>query len=64
VELAKGKEGRNGDQADGGSVPIHNDSTFLYTDPVSAVGAWVALEECTPDNGCLVSLPFIMEYDK
>jgi hypothetical protein len=36
-------------------VPCHNDSTFLYTDPPSAVGAWVALEECTANNGCLVS---------
>lgn len=31
----------------GGEVPIHNDSTFLYTDPVSAVGFWFALEPCT-----------------
>lgn len=37
------------------TVPTHNDSTFLYTDPPSAVGAWIALEECTPQNGCLVS---------
>jgi hypothetical protein len=36
-------------------VPCHNDSTFLYTDPPSAVGAWIALEDCTPANGCLVS---------
>ena len=35
-------------------VPCHNDSTFLYTDPPSAVGAWIALEDCTPANGCLV----------
>lgn len=40
----------------GGEVPVHNDSTFLYTDPPSAVGAWVALEECTAQNGCLVSI--------
>lgn len=39
----------------GGVVPVHNDSTFLYTDPPSAVGCWVALEECTAENGCLVS---------
>ncbi|WWD19605.1 hypothetical protein CI109_104067 [Kwoniella shandongensis] len=41
----------------GGVVPCHNDSTFLYTDPPSAIGAWVALEECTPENGCLSFLP-------
>jgi hypothetical protein len=39
----------------GGKVPIHNDSTFLYTDPPSAVGFWIALEQCTPENGALVS---------
>ncbi|ORX40573.1 hypothetical protein BD324DRAFT_611331 [Kockovaella imperatae] len=41
----------------GGVVPSHNDSTFLYTDPPSAVGCWIALEECTPQNGCLSFLP-------
>ncbi|WVR00282.1 hypothetical protein IAU59_007425 [Kwoniella sp. CBS 9459] len=41
----------------GGVVPCHNDSTFLYTDPPSAIGAWIALEECTPENGCLSFLP-------
>ncbi|BEJ11728.1 hypothetical protein CspHIS471_0201880 [Cutaneotrichosporon sp. HIS471] len=41
----------------GGEVPCHNDSTFLYTDPPSAVGCWIALEDCTPQNGCLSFLP-------
>ncbi|OCF38230.1 phytanoyl-CoA dioxygenase [Kwoniella heveanensis BCC8398] len=41
----------------GRAVPCHNDSTFLYTDPPSAIGAWIALEECTPQNGCLSFLP-------
>ncbi|KAL1408540.1 hypothetical protein Q8F55_005352 [Vanrija albida] len=41
----------------GGEVPAHNDSTFLYTDPPSAVGCWIALDECTPANGCLSFLP-------
>lgn len=27
----------------GGAVPPHQDSTFLYTDPPSAVGFWVSL---------------------
>lgn len=37
----------------GGRVPPHQDSTFLYTDPPSAVGFWIALEDATVDNGCL-----------
>ncbi|KAH8922820.1 phytanoyl-CoA dioxygenase [Atractiella rhizophila] len=41
----------------GGSVPIHNDSTFLYTNPPSALGFWFALEECGKSNGCLSFIP-------
>ncbi|KAI2639063.1 phytanoyl-CoA dioxygenase [Hypomontagnella submonticulosa] len=41
----------------GGAVPPHQDSTFLYTDPPSAVGFWYALEDATADNGCLSFLP-------
>ncbi|KAI0164385.1 phytanoyl-CoA dioxygenase [Hypoxylon sp. FL1284] len=41
----------------GGAVPPHQDSTFLYTDPPSAVGFWYALEDATVDNGCLSFLP-------
>ncbi|CAE6375950.1 unnamed protein product [Rhizoctonia solani] len=37
----------------GGKVPEHNDSTFLYTDPPSALGFWFALEPCTELNGAL-----------
>ncbi|KAL5114035.1 hypothetical protein ACEQ8H_008091 [Pleosporales sp. CAS-2024a] len=37
----------------GGAVPPHQDSTFLYTDPPSAVGWWYALEDATEENGCL-----------
>jgi len=37
----------------GGAVPPHQDSTFLYTEPPSAVGFWYALEEATRENGCL-----------
>ncbi|OCK79922.1 phytanoyl-CoA dioxygenase [Lepidopterella palustris CBS 459.81] len=37
----------------GGAVPPHQDSTFLYTDPPSAVGWWYALEDATEGNGCL-----------
>lgn len=37
----------------GGAVPPHQDSTFLYTDPPSAVGFWYALEDATKGNGGL-----------
>ena len=37
----------------GGRVPAHQDSTFLYTNPPSAVGFWIALEDATVENGCL-----------
>lgn len=41
----------------GGEVNIHQDSTFLYTDPLSVVGFWFALEDATCENGCLWGLP-------
>ncbi|KAF2450068.1 phytanoyl-CoA dioxygenase family protein [Karstenula rhodostoma CBS 690.94] len=37
----------------GAEVRPHQDSTFLYTDPPSAVGWWYALEDATAENGCL-----------
>ncbi|KAI6157691.1 phytanoyl-CoA dioxygenase [Pisolithus tinctorius] len=41
----------------GGAVPEHNDSTFLYTSPPTALGFWIPLERCTPSNGALSFLP-------
>ncbi|KAF7729434.1 hypothetical protein EC973_004413 [Apophysomyces ossiformis] len=41
----------------GGPVPSHQDSSFLYTEPTSAVGFWFALEDCTEHNGCLWFIP-------
>ena len=41
----------------GGEVVCHQDSTFLYTEPESAVGFWVALEDASKDNGCLWVAP-------
>ncbi|KAK9897845.1 phytanoyl-CoA dioxygenase [Cystobasidium minutum MCA 4210] len=41
----------------GGKVPSHDDSTFLYTKPPSALGFWFALEDCRVSNGCLSFLP-------
>ena len=37
----------------GGKVSPHQDSTFLYTNPPSAIGFWIALEDATLENGCL-----------
>jgi len=41
----------------GGEVVCHTDSTYLYTEPLSAIGLWVALEDATTTNGCLWALP-------
>ena len=41
----------------GGEVVAHQDATFLYTDPVSVVGFWFALQDATVENGCLEALP-------
>ncbi len=41
----------------GGEVTCHQDATFLYTDPISVVGFWFALEDATLDNGCLWAAP-------
>jgi len=41
----------------GGQVVWHQDSSFLYTEPDSAVGLWLALEDATVENGCLWALP-------
>ncbi|GAA5854763.1 hypothetical protein JCM3766R1_003054 [Sporobolomyces carnicolor] len=41
----------------GGEVTSHDDSTFLFTDPPSAIGFWFALEDSTTENGCLSFVP-------
>lgn len=41
----------------GGVVDVHQDSTFLFTDPLSCIGFWFALEDATRDNGCLWAEP-------
>ncbi len=41
----------------GASVPNHQDGTFLFTKPQSAIGLWFALHDCTTENGCLRFLP-------
>ena len=41
----------------GGEVTCHQDSTFLYTEPIDIAGLWFALEDATVDNGCLWAIP-------
>ena len=41
----------------GGIVDVHQDSTFLYTEPDSCIGFWFALEDATIENGCLWAKP-------
>ena len=41
----------------GGEVTCHQDSTFLYTEPIDIIGLWFALEEATIENGCLWAIP-------
>jgi phytanoyl-CoA hydroxylase len=41
----------------GSEVNCHQDSTFLYTEPIDIVGLWFALEDATIENGCLWAIP-------
>ncbi|MEZ4452572.1 MAG: phytanoyl-CoA dioxygenase family protein [Nannocystaceae bacterium] len=41
----------------GGEVSCHQDATFLYTDPITVTGLWIALEDARIDNGCLWVAP-------
>uniref|UniRef100_M8BN74 Phytanoyl-CoA dioxygenase domain-containing protein 1 n=1 Tax=Aegilops tauschii TaxID=37682 RepID=M8BN74_AEGTA len=41
----------------GGEVVPHQDNTFLYTEPLSCTGLWLALEDATITNGCLWAIP-------
>jgi phytanoyl-CoA hydroxylase len=41
----------------GGEVGCHQDATFLYTEPLSVVGFWFAIEDATLENGCLWAEP-------
>ena len=41
----------------GGEVGVHQDATFLYTEPITVTGFWFAIEDATIDNGCLWAQP-------
>jgi len=40
----------------GGEVGLHQDATFLHTDPISVTGFWFALEDADETNGCLYAI--------
>ncbi|GAA0173511.1 oxygenase [Lithospermum erythrorhizon] len=41
----------------GGEVVPHQDNSFLYTEPTTCTGLWLALEDATTINGCLWAIP-------
>jgi phytanoyl-CoA hydroxylase len=41
----------------GAEVGWHQDATYLYTEPVTVTGFWIALDDADRDNGCLMALP-------
>ena len=41
----------------GGEVRSHQDSSYIYTEPESLIGFWIALEDATLENGCLMVAP-------
>jgi len=41
----------------GGEVGWHQDATYLYTEPSTVTGFWIALDDADRDNGCLMALP-------
>jgi phytanoyl-CoA hydroxylase len=40
----------------GGEVSWHQDSTFLFTEPMSVIGFWFALEDATVENGGMMAI--------
>lgn len=41
----------------GGEVTWHTDHTFLWTEPRSVIGFWVAIDDANTENGCLWAIP-------
>lgn len=41
----------------GGNVAPHQDATFVCNNPLKLFGFWIALEDCTLENGCLQFVP-------
>jgi ectoine hydroxylase-related dioxygenase (phytanoyl-CoA dioxygenase family) len=38
-------------------VVPHQDNSFIYTEPQTCTGLWLALEDATILNGCLWAIP-------
>ena len=41
----------------GGEVKIHQDNSYLITEPSSCIGIWVAVEDAKKDNACMWAVP-------
>ena len=41
----------------GTKVDMHTDNTYIISKPLSCIGIWVALEDATPQNGCMWGIP-------
>lgn len=41
----------------GAEVGWHQDATWLFTEPSTVTGFWIALDDADRDNGCLMALP-------
>ena len=41
----------------GGEVTMHQDSTFIYSEPETCIGFWFALQDATTENGAMYALP-------
>lgn len=41
----------------GDAVRWHQDATYLYSEPASVIGVWIALEDADRENGCLLVDP-------
>ena len=41
----------------GGEVVSHCDHTFLWTEPQTVVGFWIAIEDASRENGCMWAIP-------
>src|SRR6218665_1271866 len=39
------------------SVTPHQDATYLFTEPLSVLGFWMALDDASAENGCLSFIP-------
>lgn len=41
----------------GGKVKMHQDSSYLYTEPLSCTGFWIPIDDVDQKNGCMWFLP-------